>query len=190
MARVTVEDCVKNVEDRFELLMLAAHRARVLMSGEEALVEKGRDKNDVVALREIAEGVVDVEVLRQEVVQRYRQSAFEDDAEERREDNKTDGPRLDENSDEKIAEVVAMLPQQDGDAAGEADTSEGEPEKAKAEKKAPASEGEPEKAKAEKKAPASEGEPEKAKAEKKASASEKSPAKATKTKAKATETKT
>jgi DNA-directed RNA polymerase subunit omega len=55
MARVTVEDCVLQIPNRFELVMLAAHRARALGSGAELKIERDRDKNPVVALREIAE---------------------------------------------------------------------------------------------------------------------------------------
>lgn len=55
MARVTVEDCIDKVENRFELVLLAAHRARLLSSGAPILVDRNRDKNPVVALREIAE---------------------------------------------------------------------------------------------------------------------------------------
>jgi DNA-directed RNA polymerase subunit omega len=55
MARVTVEDCVDKVENRFELVLLASHRARTLASGAAPLVIRDRDKNPVVALREIAE---------------------------------------------------------------------------------------------------------------------------------------
>lgn len=55
MARVTVEDCIDKVDNRFELVLLAAHRARMLASGSPLLVERDRDKNPVVALREIAE---------------------------------------------------------------------------------------------------------------------------------------
>ena len=54
MARVTVEDCVKIVDNRFELVMLAAQRARSLSSGAELTVERDNDKNPVIALREIA----------------------------------------------------------------------------------------------------------------------------------------
>lgn len=56
MARVTVEDCLKNVKNRFELVILAAKRARQLMHGKEARVEWDNDKPTVVALREIAAG--------------------------------------------------------------------------------------------------------------------------------------
>jgi DNA-directed RNA polymerase subunit omega len=55
MARVTVEDCVDKVENRFELVLLASHRARVLAGGATPLVVRDRDKNPVVALREIAD---------------------------------------------------------------------------------------------------------------------------------------
>lgn len=55
MARVTVEDCVLQIPNRFELVMLSAHRARSLSSGAELRVGRDRDKNPVVALREIAE---------------------------------------------------------------------------------------------------------------------------------------
>ena len=55
MARVTVEDCIVQVPNRFELVMLSAHRARALASGAELKLERDRDKNPVVALREIAE---------------------------------------------------------------------------------------------------------------------------------------
>ncbi|HUN11195.1 MAG TPA: DNA-directed RNA polymerase subunit omega [Rhabdaerophilum sp.] len=55
MARVTVEDCVDKVDNRFELVLLASHRARMLASGAATLVTRDRDKNPVVALREIAD---------------------------------------------------------------------------------------------------------------------------------------
>ena len=56
MARVTVEDCLKNVKNRFELVIIAAKRARQLMRGKEPKVEWDNDKSTVVALREIAAG--------------------------------------------------------------------------------------------------------------------------------------
>ena len=59
MARVTVEDCLKNVDNRFHLVLLASKRARNLESGvSEALVDIEKDKHTVVALREIAEGII------------------------------------------------------------------------------------------------------------------------------------
>ena len=54
MARVTVEDCVDKIDNRFDLVLLAAHRARLISSGQPILVDRDKDKNPVVALREIA----------------------------------------------------------------------------------------------------------------------------------------
>ena len=55
MARVTVEDCIDKIENRFELVLLAGHRARLLASGQQPLVKRDNDKNPVIALREIAD---------------------------------------------------------------------------------------------------------------------------------------
>jgi DNA-directed RNA polymerase subunit omega len=55
MARVTVEDCIDKVENRFDLVLIASHRARMISSGGQITVERDNDKNPVVALREIAE---------------------------------------------------------------------------------------------------------------------------------------
>ncbi len=63
MARVTVEDCVEKVPNRFELVLLAAQRARNLSRGEELTVDRDDDKNPVVALREIADATITVEQL-------------------------------------------------------------------------------------------------------------------------------
>ncbi len=68
MARVTVEDCVDKVENRFDLVLLAAHRARTISSGSQLTVDRDNDKNPVVALREIAEQTVSPEDLREELV--------------------------------------------------------------------------------------------------------------------------
>ena len=72
MARVTVEDCLHNVDNRFQLVLMAAKRARQLMGGAPARVERHNDKATVIALREIAEGVVDRSVL-DEPVERYEE---------------------------------------------------------------------------------------------------------------------
>jgi DNA-directed RNA polymerase subunit omega len=68
MARVTVEDCVDKVENRFDLVLLASHRARTISSGAQITVDRDNDKNPVVALREIAETTVSPEDLREELV--------------------------------------------------------------------------------------------------------------------------
>ena len=63
MARVTVEDCLENVDNRFELVRLASRRARQIAQGKDPLVEPGTDKPTVIALREIAEGLIDEQIL-------------------------------------------------------------------------------------------------------------------------------
>jgi DNA-directed RNA polymerase subunit omega len=66
MARVTVEDCLKNVKNRFELVLIASKRARQLMRGKEPMVPWDNDKATVVALREIAAGYVDFDHVEKE----------------------------------------------------------------------------------------------------------------------------
>ncbi len=68
MARVTVEDCIIRLPNRFELVLIAAQRSRDLAGGAEPTVERENDKNPVIALREIADESVDVEVLRESLV--------------------------------------------------------------------------------------------------------------------------
>lgn len=63
MARITVDDCINNITNRFELTLVATIRARQLANGHAALVEAGRDKPTVVALKEIAAGKVGREIL-------------------------------------------------------------------------------------------------------------------------------
>jgi len=68
MARVTVEDCVTRIPNRFELVILAAQRAREITAGATLTVERDQDRNPVVALREIAEATIDLDGLREEKV--------------------------------------------------------------------------------------------------------------------------
>jgi DNA-directed RNA polymerase subunit omega len=68
MARVTVEDCVQKVPNRFELVLFAAQRARNLSRGEELTVDRDDDKNPVIALREIADGTVPLPKLEQDLI--------------------------------------------------------------------------------------------------------------------------
>jgi DNA-directed RNA polymerase subunit omega len=74
MARVTVEDCVDKVPNRFELVLLAAHRARSISAGSPITIERENDKNPVVALREIAERTISPEDMKEDLIhsmQRY-----------------------------------------------------------------------------------------------------------------------
>ncbi len=68
MARVTVEDCVDKIDNRFDLVLLAAHRARLISSGQAILVDRDNDKNPVVALREIAEASLAPEDLKEDFI--------------------------------------------------------------------------------------------------------------------------
>ena len=68
MARVTVEDCVEKIPNRYELLLVAAQRAKDISSGSPIRVDRDNDKNSVVALREIAENQADVEELQRSLV--------------------------------------------------------------------------------------------------------------------------
>jgi DNA-directed RNA polymerase subunit omega len=69
MARVTVEDCVDKIPNRFDLVLLAAQRARQISGGAELTIDRDRDKNPVVALREIAEETIVPDDLSEAVVQ-------------------------------------------------------------------------------------------------------------------------
>ena len=82
MARVTVEDCVVRVPSRFELVMLAAQRARDISAGAAPTVDRDNDKNPVVALREIADDVVDGEELRESVIASLQRVDERSEAEE------------------------------------------------------------------------------------------------------------
>lgn len=68
MARVTVEDCIDKVDNRFELVLLASHRARMISAGSQLTVDRDRDKNPVVALREIAETTISPEDLKEDLI--------------------------------------------------------------------------------------------------------------------------
>ena len=68
MARVTVEDCVEKVPNRFSLVLLAAHRARAVSAGAPLLVDRDNDKNPVVALRELADDTVSPDELQENII--------------------------------------------------------------------------------------------------------------------------
>lgn len=110
MARVTVEDCVDKVPNRFELVMLAAHRAREVAAGAAITVDRDNDKNPVVALREIAEETQSAEELRERLIE-TNQSQIEVDEPE--EDamallmgTEADKPQEDDLSEEKLLRAL------------------------------------------------------------------------------------
>lgn len=82
MARVTVEDCVEKIPNRFELVMVASERARKIGAGAALTVDRDNDKNPVVALREIADGTVSIDSLKEELVHNHQKIVENDDEDE------------------------------------------------------------------------------------------------------------
>jgi DNA-directed RNA polymerase subunit omega len=81
MARVTVEDCVDKVPNRFDLVLLAGYRARQLSGGAEPILDRDRDKNPVVALREIAAKSLKPEMLKEDYIRSLQKHAEVDEPE-------------------------------------------------------------------------------------------------------------
>jgi DNA-directed RNA polymerase subunit omega len=110
MARVTVEDCVDKVPNRFELVMLASHRAREISSGAPITLDRDNDKNPVVALREIAEETQTADELRERLIESNQNQIEVDEPE----DDKmallmgaeNDAPVEDEMSEEKLLRAL------------------------------------------------------------------------------------
>ena len=82
MARVTVEDCVDKVPNRFELVMLATHRAREITAGSQLTIDRDNDKNPVVALREIADETQTADELRERFIESHQTQIEVDEPEE------------------------------------------------------------------------------------------------------------
>lgn len=87
MARVTVEDCVEKVPNRFDLVLLASHRSRNIAAGSSLTVDRDNDKTPVVALRELAEETLDLDDLRESLVTGLQRVIFDDDLPEDQEDD-------------------------------------------------------------------------------------------------------
>ncbi len=128
MARVTVEDCVVRVPNRFELVMLAAQRARDIQAGSPLSIERDNDKNPVVALREIADDTIERDQLMESLVIGQQKHVEMDEPEE-------DQPEFDALEGELMAQAAAqggMLQEpaagtdaeSEGDAQPEADSTE------------------------------------------------------------------
>jgi DNA-directed RNA polymerase subunit omega len=82
MARVTVEDCIEQISNRFDLVMIAAQRSRALAAGAELTVERDNDKNPVVALREIAERTIDLKEVENSLIKGLQKHVERDEQEE------------------------------------------------------------------------------------------------------------
>ena len=111
MARITVEDCIDKFESRFELVLVAANRARKIHSGESPTVEKDNDKNTVIALREIADETIPVDVLKEKLVEEYQAVSMQDEEDlsleysDTDEENKDDKNLNENNSEESVEHV-------------------------------------------------------------------------------------
>ncbi|MAU53613.1 MAG: DNA-directed RNA polymerase subunit omega [Roseovarius sp.] len=110
MARVTTEDCVDKVPNRFELVLLAAHRAREISAGAPITVDRDNDKNPVVALREIAEETQSADDLRERLIESHQTQIEVDEPED---DSmallmgaEPDRPEADDMSEEKLLRAL------------------------------------------------------------------------------------
>ena len=107
MARVTVEDCVDKVTNRFDLVLLAGHRARVLASGAPLLVERDNDKNPVVALREIADGELVPDEIEEDLVVSLQKQVEHDDTDySETAPEKADAPEFDTLTEEDYLKAI------------------------------------------------------------------------------------
>lgn len=82
MARVTVEDCIDKVDNRFELVLLASHRARQISQGAPITVDRDKDKNPVVALREIADETLSPDDLKEDLIHSLQKHVEVDEPEQ------------------------------------------------------------------------------------------------------------
>lgn len=117
MARVTVEDCVDKVPNRFELVMLAAHRAREIQSGSPITIDRDNDKNPVVALREIADETQSASSLRERMIESHQTQIEVDEPED---DSMAllmgadmDRPAQDDMSEEKLLRALMQAQGED-----------------------------------------------------------------------------
>tara|TARA_B100001057_G_scaffold84464_1_gene80317 strand:- start:109 stop:621 length:513 start_codon:yes stop_codon:yes gene_type:complete len=110
MARITVEDCIDKFPSRFELVLVASNRARKLYSGEITTLDKDNDKNTVIALREIAEETLTIEVLKNDLIEEYQTTTFSEDEEL----DEPEASSLKNNQDDEILSNANELPSNNG----------------------------------------------------------------------------
>lgn len=107
MARVTVEDCIDKVDNRFELVLLASHRARLISQGAPITIDRDNDKNPVVALREIADETLSPGDLKEDLIHSLQKHVEVDEPEAPASANKSDDASnvfgTDDNDDGNIA---------------------------------------------------------------------------------------
>ena len=118
MARVTIEDCVRNVSNRFELVVLASVRAKDIVSGSSPLLDRDNDKETVISLREIASAKVDIDDLRKQVVKQEKNVVVYETVDTlvenqkksalpEQEENEAESDSVDENKDGKVEAIFA-----------------------------------------------------------------------------------
>ncbi len=110
MARVTVEDCIERIDNRFELVMIAAQRARALSSGAELTVERDNDKNPVIALREIAEETLNLADIEENLVRGLQKYVEPDEPDEEEMDLLSTGDEFSENYTPNVAATGSTPP--------------------------------------------------------------------------------
>jgi DNA-directed RNA polymerase subunit omega len=123
MARVTIEDCIDKLPNRFELVLLAAHRARLVSQGAPLTVDRDRDKDPVVALREIAAETINKDDLREEYIHAMQKHVEVDEPEETEvpliaqsgdmsivDDQGQDQPELEQMTEEELLRGLEGLP--------------------------------------------------------------------------------
>jgi len=130
MARVTVEDCVDKVPNRFDLVLLSAHRARAISSGAPLTVDRDNDKNPVVALREIAEEALPAERLRELVINGMQTHIEVDEPEEDDlsiiEASRRIASENEELTPEALAQALGVVAEKSAAAEGDDETDEAE----------------------------------------------------------------
>ena len=111
MARVTVEDCIDKVDNRFELVLLAGHRARQISSGTDITIERDNDKNPVVALREIADETLSPADLKEDLIHSLQKHVEVDEPEVENEDelNILDYSEVTNSPSDVITEAPGMI---------------------------------------------------------------------------------
>jgi len=109
MARVTVEDCVDKVPNRFELVLLAAQRARQIASGAPILVERDNDKNPVIALRELADEELTADTIQESLIHGLQKYVEVDEPEDDDISLLLAGQKLEDNHQEVTTENLAKV---------------------------------------------------------------------------------
>ena len=116
MARVTVEDCIEKVDNRFDLVLLSAHRARMISSGQPITIDRDNDKNPVVALREIAEETQSADDLRERMIESHQTQIEVDEPEDDQMSLlmgvEADRPVDDDMSEEKLLRALMQAQEQ------------------------------------------------------------------------------